>query len=221
MRGKRKKKSKKSTGRPKSTLSEKDRELARKVIDKIRTYHRHEQNMWKARAMNKAYLLMQDKLLRWIYVFFSSRFITLDEGEKVSLAYECFYDVVKKFEVERSRQYVDKFFVNMHRLILWRLHAYYRRQMRDKVLRNEDVDPDEIPQEVFNERTFELKEFIDQLRRRNPDLYERAREIVNGEYKKFDGNVYQWGKSKMTREWFQQIMEYLGTYNKWGKRKGD
>ncbi len=204
-------------------MDEKEKELAKKCIYKIRRFHRCTTLGWKVRNRNDAYMLLKPKLDHWIYNYFYKKFITLSEDKKMSLGWECFADVIEIFDTDRSRQIVEKFFPNMHKLILYRCANYYKKWLKEKEhnnLRNEKVDPDSLPEYDNNdiEFTFEFHEFRKHIE--DPMMREVLDDMMTGNLKKFKGNVYFWGRQKSFKIALLNILKYLCTENKWGKPKG-
>jgi len=204
-------------------MDEKEKELARKCLQKIRSYHKCEVTGWKIRARNDAYLLLRPKLDHWIYNYFYKKFITLSDDKKMSLGWECFADVIDKFDVGRSKQPVLKFFPNMHQLILYRCAFYYTKWLKRKEFnsnRNEKIDPDDIPEYTDNnlEFTIDFQEFRDRIE--DPMMKEVLDDLLSGNLKKFSGNVYFWGKQRSFKIALINIIKYLCTENKWGKPRG-
>ena len=203
-------------------MSKEDEDLARKVIDKIRKYHRMKIPGWKARLRNNIFMLLRPKLEMWIYLYFSKRFIKLDMRKKLSLTYELFVNVLEKFRPDKSRTPVKNFFINMHRLITYELVALHRKWIAEKNYRNEDVDPDDLPDgdgDSSGEMTFEFHEFLRGLETEDEEIQREVKKILEGDYEKFSGNVYKFAKERTHRMWFHLMMRYLCTKHKWGGKE--
>jgi len=201
-------------------MNEEDRELAGKCIQKIRRFHNAKQSGWKLRHKNELYLMMQPKLLRWVYSFFYKRMITIDEDERLSLTWEYFNEVLHKFDVDRARIPHESFFANFHRLMLYKLIAYKKKMDRWENMKADGVDPDTIPGHFEErERTWDFQEFKRWLLEEDPEMSVYLEKMIAGDLPKFSGNVYQWGKQRNSRKALEDIAKWLCTPHKWSKSK--
>ena len=192
--------------------------LAKKCLHVIKKYKRAKNRMWQYRARNELFFLMYQRMDRWAYLFFTTRLITLTEDERRSLVWQAFEEVLSKWVTEKSKQPAKSFFTNFRYLFSYRLIAYKNLWLRQQRLKAEGVDPDSIAQEEGDRDSYmDLMEFRKGIK--DPEVSEQFEKMIRGEYEKFDGNVYKWGKQRQAIKVLREIVAYLLDYHKWGKKE--